>query len=213
MRLRKFPESSAYVVQTGIGLEQAAESMRRLFDALDVSRLLVVGFGGGLREGSECGDTLIANDVVSQDGSEAVSGDRELTERLLQTLQGSERRFLPGRLVSLREIVATPDAKRSLATERDADVADMESLAIAKAAAEAGVPTVITRTIVDDVDLELRPEIGTLMGPDGNLRPWNVAKVLWKPKVLKDLLELGRRSDRAAESIAEVATAFLRLQS
>src|SRR6187551_1606882 len=63
------------------------------------------------------------------------------------------------RIVTVNELVATPEAKRRLADRTGAEAVDMESAEVAAVCAEHGVPFLAVRAVSDDVETALSPEL------------------------------------------------------
>ena len=112
--------------------------------------LLSFGMAGGLSTDLKAGDLVIASSVIAPDGTifetsgpwletvRAAIGEREGVT--VAAIAGSDR------------AVATPAAKRALAEETGAAAVDMESHAVAKAAADGGAAFLVIRAVADPVD-------------------------------------------------------------
>ncbi len=96
-------------------------------------------------------------------------------------------------------------AKASLAGQDGAVAADMESHAVATAAAAAGLPFIIVRTIADPHERTVPAWAMKAIGADGKLRPGAVAwGVLSHPGDLANLIALGGDERRALATLRRV---------
>ncbi len=76
----------------------------------------------------------------------------------------------------LREPACSVAAKATLRAASGALAIDMESAAVAEAAAEAGVPFLVLRVIADPADRAIPPVALHGVAPDGSRRPWAVLR-------------------------------------
>jgi nucleoside phosphorylase len=109
------------------------------------------GFAGGLTAGLEPGDLVLSSSVRDESG-DVIAATESLRKAARVALHGL--RFVEGEVVCTTSVAATPGDKRALAGPSGIAV-DMESWAVAKAAAEAGIPWIALRVILDPLDSEL----------------------------------------------------------
>ena len=135
----------------GPGPKAAARAAARLL-ADGCGALLSFGLAGGLTEDLRPGDVVIAEAVASEDGQvwPTDSGWRKALEQKLRgTSPGEIRR---SRLLGLDRPLITPLEKMDYGTRLMANAVDMESLAVASAAAKAEVPFIAVRAVIDPLD-------------------------------------------------------------
>jgi adenosylhomocysteine nucleosidase len=97
-------------------------------------------------------------------------------------------------------VCSTPAEKRELARLSGADAVDMESSAVARAAA--GIPFLCARAILDEVDYALPIDFSRTLGPSGEPSPWRIFKeVARRPAKLFRTLDLGARAQAALDSL------------
>ena len=107
------------------------------------------------------------------------------------------------RIVTVNDLVATPEAKRRLADQSGAEAADMESAAVAEVCAENGVPFMAVRAVSDDVETSLSPELVQLLA-NGNVSVWRAIRALvCRPALLGEFRRLARDTKLAARKLAE----------
>ncbi len=205
------------ICRTGIGRQNAAGKSRALLRHVQPGALLVTGFAGGLAAGWTTGDCLIASRVtdVPDRGAESPFGGlaaaellsweppASLLDRALSL--SSEHRVRSGHLVSVERVLRTAGEKAAIGTALEAHAVDMESSGVLSVAAEAGVPTLCVRVILDDQDFELPLDFGKIMTPEGDLdRLKTLVAVGTRPHTWSRLAELRRRA-MAASRVLETA--------
>jgi adenosylhomocysteine nucleosidase len=158
-------------------------------------RLVVsCGFSGGLDDELEPGDVVLATDVRDEAGDELAAPEsvRRLAARAL-----SGMRLFEGELVCTTAVATTSEEKRALARP-GALAVDMESYPAARAAAEAGIPWLALRVIVDPLASSLpaftREAHGRYLGPA-------LKYALSGPRAVVDLTRLALRAGRAGAAL------------
>jgi len=190
----------AVVVETGLGAERAAAAIRWLLDNFEPRLVVVAGFSGALSPALRVGDVLLASEVVEPD-------DDELHWR---TSVPAELGDLPvGRLVTVKQLVATPAEKQALAKQTHAVMVDMESAVIAEACQEWHVPCAVVRVISDTAATALSPRLVKLLS-SGRASPWRVlATVARSPRSIMELWRLARDTRVAARALATALTGLI----
>jgi adenosylhomocysteine nucleosidase len=148
------------VIGHGIGRRRATETARRAFDLMPGAELVIgTGVVGALASGLKPGDLILADRIL------AGRADGEIAEQV--TVIGEAHLAAIGRSLSAAGInystgaILTTDrvltvAEKRAAHERDKALAvDMESSAIAVEAAARGLPFIVLRAVLDEVDDEV----------------------------------------------------------
>ena len=81
-----------------------------------------------------------------------------------------ERAIALPSLATSVEVLATPGAKAGLRARTGAGAVDMESAAILRRAAAAGIPALVVRAVSDTADEAVPAALGRLVTPDGRAR-------------------------------------------
>jgi adenosylhomocysteine nucleosidase len=155
-------------------------------------RLVVsCGFSGGLDAALIPGDLVLATSVRDETGEE-LAAPPGIRQHALQALRGL--RCFEGEFVCTTSVAATEAEKLALA--RPGTLAlDMESHPAARAAAEAGIPWLAIRAIVDPLRSSLpsfvREQQTSYLGPA-------LKYALSAPRAVGDLLRLARQAHTAA---------------
>jgi adenosylhomocysteine nucleosidase len=188
----------------GIGPERAEGAARRLLEN-GACGLLSWGSAAGLTPDLAPGALLLPRRVVDE-GGHALPVDPAWHARLVQALGGVTS---PGLLAETRRMLETPRAKRRLGAATGAVAADMESAAVARVAAAAGVPFVVVRTVADDAGIALPPEVAAATTARGDVSTIRLLlQTLRRPASLGPLIRLGLRFRRAEGTMAAAAAAL-----
>jgi len=184
----------------GVGAIAAREASRAL-SAEGCKTLLSLGMAGGLDPALKAGAVVIADRIVTIDGRSFVTSEpwrNALTKACdsvsVAPIAGSER------------VVTSVAAKQNLRRHTGAVVVDMESVGVAEAAAEAGLPFMAVRAVADTAWFSVPEWVLGGVGADGALRPLVVAVgLLARPWALPVVAGLARDSRRARAGLRRVA--------
>lgn len=198
------------LVKTGIGLARAAEAARALGRSQPFDAFLSSGCAGALAAHLGPGDIVIADAVRYPEG-EAQPVHPAQRQRAIQAAERAGLRPHAGSLLSSPTVLASPEEKRAAAAS-GAIAVEMESAAIAAAAAELGVPFGAVRSILDRAETQLENS-GRFVDPaSGSLRPAAVAgHLLRHPTSVLTLLETKKMMDAAEASLDRFFRHFLAL--
>ncbi len=174
----------------------AAAAAERLM-AQGVDALLSFGLAGGLDPALKPGALVIPAWVL--DGAERWPTDPTLSAR-----------FGPahGALQGGGDVLTTAAAKRRLHLETGALAVDLESAALARAAARHGLPFAVLRAICDPAARDLPPAAQIALDAQGRIGMWRVVRsVLTRPGQIGGLLALARDAGAARRALDRVVTA------
>jgi adenosylhomocysteine nucleosidase len=177
------------IVQSGMGRVRAQRAAETLLAEWPVSRLLAVGFSGALDPALAVGDLVLADRVIEDDGGAVL-----VVNGTVPVVPTARR----GAVVTVDKVYATVEEKQALAKRRQALAVDMESSAVARAAAARGVPWYSLRVILDPLGTELV------------VRSRRAAAIaLLRPKRVKKLLQLARDVRQVSRRLAVGLVALL----
>lgn len=168
----------------GSGPGAAARAARSILVGHRPRLLVSAGFCGGLVPEIARGQVVEPGRAVL-DGEDAALG-----------LATAGRADTAAVIVTVAAVVATAAAKQALAGRTGAQIVDMETHALAGAAAAAGVACAAVRVVSDDVTMELAPEVASLGAPQSPLRRLGraVGAVARRPRAAADLWEAWERA-------------------
>jgi adenosylhomocysteine nucleosidase len=190
-------------VTTGMGMANATRAAAR---AMKSSYQLCIssGFAGGLGDGVNVGDILVADAVQQLGKAKTLQCSRNLVSDAWQ--DGAKRVTL---FLTSDHLVRTVEEKKQLAPF--AGAVEMESFAIATVAADHGLPMVAIRVVSDTTDHDLPIQIDTMVDEQGRVSVKGVVRqVVNHPLQLPALIRLGRESRTAAEALAHFLEAFIK---
>lgn len=168
----------------------AAERMGAAVARRRPRAIIAAGFCGALAPELEVGDLVAATEVV-----DAVTGERYRPDAgLAGHLPGR-----PGVLVTAADLVRDPEARARL----DGDAVDMESAALARAAADAGIPFAAVRAVTDTTRHRM-PDLGAFIDGRGRLRAAACAAHLVRhPREVPALVRLAPAARRAGRALRD----------
>ncbi len=170
------------------GAAQAAESL-----APHVSALISFGLAGGLDPALPAGALLVPATVLADDGAWR-------TDPALSAWLGGAT---PGALFGDGAILATAAAKAALHARTGAVAVDLESAAVARAAARHGLPFAVLRAVCDPAGRTLPHAALVALDAQGRIGPVRVASaVLARPWDIPALIALGADAARARRALA-----------
>jgi adenosylhomocysteine nucleosidase len=199
--------TSVILACTGDGAVNAARSAEALFDRVSAGGVIVVGVAGALSPRLEPGQVLVAREVIEAGGS-VPPPDAEWLRRVLRKTGAT-----PATLVSEPRIVGSSGAKaKSYAALPHGTVAavDLETAALARIAAEHGLPYVALRAISDTAEESLPLDFNLLRDGTGAVDPRRVAlRALTRPALLAPLWRMRARIALCSENLARAVYALL----
>lgn len=187
-------------VAVGGDAARAAAAARRLL-AEGVAGLVSFGIAGGLDSALAPG-TLLLPQTVLDDGGERWPVDAPWRARLAAALAASGVAVGEGDLAGASSAVAAVTQKTALHRRTGAVAVDLESHAVARAAAEAKRPFVALRAVGDPAERSLPP--AALVGLDAEGRPALgpvLAAIARDPRQIPALLRVARDTRAALAAL------------
>ena len=223
-RLGPFPgfrfrlgEQDCLLVESGVGLERAGRATHALL-AEGPEMLISFGVAGAVQAGLRIGDVVVARHTcqLEQGTVSPMVGLTDLSDEArraaAQALQANAARATPGAHLADGVAVTTRGEQAILTrpVELENPVLEMETYAIATAAAQAGIPLLVLRGISDNpqepipfdpaevLDGEYQVKLGKLLGA-----------LLRRPHILPELRRFRRNTTLAAENAAAAVIAVM----
>jgi adenosylhomocysteine nucleosidase len=158
--------------------------------------LLSAGFAGALDPALRRNDLVLPHEVIDSDGA-SIEIDAEIPR-----IPGVQR--TGGRLLTVDRVIVHTAEKADLRAQRQADLVDMESWALAILARERALKFLSVRVVSDDASTELPAEVARLLLQTGSYRLGVALRSIWhRPSVLKDFLRLHAQALEAADRLAK----------
>ena len=204
------------LVQTGIGLENAASVYQRVLAKEPLDLAISSGFAGALTDG-QVGSLLIA-DSVTMHGTgpdllrieSPVSCDTALIAQALRVAQTIGIEAQVGQMVSVQRVVVCAQEKRHLRDVTGAIGLDMESAALGTVAHACHVPFLVIRTVSDRVDEDLPIDFNLFFEPRGWIR--GLCTVVARPSCWLGLVHMRNHTALASWQITRFFEEFLSLE-
>jgi adenosylhomocysteine nucleosidase len=190
--------------QSGPGPERAAQAARAAL-ASGAQALVSWGLAGGLDPALAPGAVVVPSAVLVDGACFACAADWAAAVRAAARGDAQATVAAGGTLLAVAAPLATPAAKTHAGAATGAVAADMESGAIAAAAANAGVPFVAVRVVVDACGDALPPQAERFVDVRGNLRPLAALGAALTPADWPRLVVLARRYRKANAVLAALA--------
>jgi adenosylhomocysteine nucleosidase len=195
------------VACTGEGRTRASAAALTLLARFDPRLVVVVGIAGGLSPDVRPGGLVVAAEV--RDGGEPIPPpDDRWIRRALRA-----GNVVAGIAVSASRILCTPAEKAAVRADLPAGrpaTVDLESAAVARAAAARGVPYLVLRVVCDASDEELPLDLNRCRDRLGGIRRLAVVgRALVHPSSVRGLWRLRRRVASCAGELARGVQALL----
>jgi adenosylhomocysteine nucleosidase len=161
----------------------------RCAEVESASLVISAGVCGALSPDLAEGDLIVPESVVA--------ATRRLTTVALPELRRA------GTLVTVEEIVATPEQKARLWVETGALACDMESAPILEWAAKRGLRAAVVRGVSDRASRGVSPDLAAVVEPDGRVRTARAVRVvLSRPRAIPEAMMLMTGTNAALKSVA-----------
>lgn len=182
-------------IPSGVGPENGLAAAGRL--ALHGAEALVsAGLAGGLSPDLKTGDVVVGDRILEdrgQGGYERWGPGRGSATLAHSALLAKGIPARQGSILSVGNRVPSAREKGILFGKTRALALDMESAAVARAAADARIPFLALRAIIDPVDRDVDPDLSAALDEEGRIRVLPLGRSLCRrPALLPGLLSMSR---------------------
>ena len=190
---------SIALVLSGIGQINAEEAAKKLIDIFEPKMVCSAGYVGGLYTRLKQLNLCIPEQVIRESDGQALDLSGPVPRRT-----PSE----PGKLtlLTVNDVVETPQQKRALNERTGAEIVDMETFAVADVCQERNVPFLSFRVVLDTVEDQIPKDIAKILGSmdKGVSRlSGSVLGSIWsRPSIVFDFVSLKKRAFAATERLA-----------
>lgn len=202
---------SILLVCSGIGKKRAGEALSRAYERFKFSRVISIGYAGGLAPHLAIGDLVLGDAVLDyqpDESSRAKDSPRIINSKLLnEAVSLSKSLDIPvyqGGLLTVERAISDSKEKRELGERLPILAVEMETSSLARFAEEKHLDFLPLRAISDTVDhdlLNISPFLDKASGEVSKIKAgWYV---LTHPGSLNDLKELGRHSRKATSRLTD----------
>jgi hopanoid-associated phosphorylase len=164
--------------------------------------LVSFGIAGGLAPHLRSGDIVLSTEVI--DAATRWRPSDDFSRRMTQV--ATRIGAICGPVLGAQSVVSTQADKARTWSDTGALAVDLESAAVARAAAAAGIPFLVLRAIADPANRQLPPAALIPLADDGTPAIRQVlAEILRRPRQLGALLGVARETRRALVALAGAA--------
>jgi adenosylhomocysteine nucleosidase len=192
---------------SGMGPAAARRAAQGLAQA-GATALAVFGVAGALDQSLSNGSLFCPRNVLNESGH-LYTADAQWQTRLQQRLAATGLALhTDGALLSVQAPLLTITDKSEAHRQHAALAVDMESAAVAEVAREHGLPFLVLRAIVDEVDDTIPVALNNSVDPWGRPRTMGLIAALCRhPSIWADLPRLYSRMQRATHALRAAAKA------
>jgi adenosylhomocysteine nucleosidase len=194
----RYSSKEIIIVLTGMGKTNAERAVEYTVTKYNPDLALSIGFGGALYEDAVIGEIVWGSRVslIQDDITETLDlpNPKDIVGRLSGNFAVRKGSFL-----TLAKWMKKADIKKFLPNELSFPVCDMETFFLAKPAMEKRLPFFAIRSITDLAGEEIPREFMSVTDQHGKYKLSRALKlILGKPKLLGDIIKIGRNSGRAS---------------
>ena len=201
------------VIGHGIGQSRAMETARRAFDLMPRAELVIgTGVVGALSNALKPGDLILADRIFASvaegeiAGQVAAFGDVHLGA-IGRMLSAAGVNYSTGAILTTHRVLTVAE-KRCAMESNGAIAVDMESAAIAVEAAARGLPFIVLRAVLDEVDDEVAGA-AAMADEQGQVKPLAATAYLVRnPGIVLKIPRMIRNLSRATTAIADALEAI-----
>jgi adenosylhomocysteine nucleosidase len=212
-----FGEEKILLVKSGMGIDNAAAAANTLIKEAKPCIIVNFGFCGAVKPGPEVGDIMMAQRILlnretlfSPQSGIVEEDAKRLARSLADSLNGRDFRVYGGTFVTTAEIRNKIEIASIIPAWAPNPVLEMETAAVAKAAANESVPLLAVRGVSDDAGEELGFSLSEFTDEKLQIRTGKVLlAVARKPWIIPQLLRLAKNSKKAGKNLALAITALL----
>ncbi len=187
------------LVESGVGRDAAERATQALILGHQPQWIISAGYAGGLSDRVAQGDFVLADEIVDSQGR-SLAIDFKLAPDALKLMPHVH----VGRLVTVNQVVARAEDKRSLGARHGALAVDMETMGAAEACRSDKIRFLSVRVVTDAVDRTLPDDIDYLVKRKSTAGRLGAAAgaILRRPSSVKDMWQLKEDALVASDRLA-----------
>jgi adenosylhomocysteine nucleosidase len=198
-----------HLVNAGLGPAAAFAAADALLAEVAVDAVLSTGYAGALGA-AWIGEVILGTEVhdwTRERPSAVYQCDAALLAMAREAVGPARIAWSQGTVVTVANVVWRAAEKQALGKASGGIAVDMESAAIARAAASRNIPFLLVRAVSDSVVDDLPMDFNLWFTTWGRLR--GLAQVLRHPSIVRSLLRMKRRVEQGSHALARFFRAFL----
>ncbi len=197
----EYLSTEVVLVLSGMGSINAETALNYICDQYSPELILSLGFGGALYDSGRIGEIiwsgkfLFVREFVAETLELSVA--RDVLDRVSRDLDIRE-----GTILTIEKWTAKSALNKFLTREFPFPVCDMETFFLAKLSMKRGLPFLAVRAVTDLADEEIPPEFLSVSDESGTYKLSRALRLVFsKPKLLKDIIRIGRNSGLASNNL------------
>ncbi|MBP1752149.1 MAG: methylthioadenosine nucleosidase [Geobacteraceae bacterium] len=198
------------LLESGIGIRRAERAAETLLASERVDVMISFGFGGAVKPGMSAGDLAIARRSILYGGrhsSCAESAVFPLPRDMWLAVEsiGAKNGFkvVEGDFLTADTILDKKALRGTLPRDMTNPVLDMETWAVAQAAARRSTPLLAIRAVSDAADEDLGFSLDQFSDSEMNIRISRILRAIArKPRIIPQLIRLARNAGIAGRNLA-----------
>lgn len=177
-------------VLSGVGMKNALSAARWLVGS-GPDALVILGIAGGLSPEVKPGEIVIAEKVIQEEDGAEWFADGAVVKSACEALKGASLQVRSGAVITTATATLSAGEKKKLYRRSGAIAVDMESAAVAKVAAKAGIPFFVMRAVSDTAGLSVSRDIYDCLDMEGGVRSRALMNnILRRPSMVQEMLVL-----------------------
>lgn len=180
----------------GIG-PSSADATQRAIEAHRPALLLSIGFSGALHTALRTGDAVVSQTAILVDAADRLTLSPAHAVPAQQTLANAGIRTRLGDTLTAHAPVLASAEKAILGETSGAAIVDMETYWIATAAAEANVPMLSVRTVIDEAHHDLPTFVGAILADGGRNETRHALRALRNPANIAPMVAMALHARKA----------------
>ena len=199
-------ERSVALVISGVGQKNAEKATNILLDVFAPKLICSAGYAGGLSSRLKQSNICVPEHVIRASDMQALDLSLLIPQRVLP---------IPNKLtlLTVNDVVESPEQKRMLYEQTGAELVDMETFAVAEVCRIREVPFFSVRVILDAAEDRIPKDIVKILESLGKgvfrFSGTIFGGVVSRPSVVLDLASLKRQAFNASERLARFTIAEL----
>ena len=200
-----------HLINTGIGPAAAAAAAHAVLSEVTLDVVVSTGYAGALGFAG-IGDVILGTNVFDwrKEQCQAVFWTDPALLAIAREAAGEAKLvWSEGPVATVTRVLCRADEKRALAVASGAIAVDMESAAIAQAAAAVGVPFLLVRAVSDRVGDDLPMDFNLWLTPGGRVRAF--IQSVRQPSVLRALFRMKRQVEQGSQNLTRFFLSWLHM--
>ena len=200
-----------HLINTGMGPAAASAAAQSILSEVGLDAVVSTGYAGALGPAG-IGEMILGTDVRdwTREQAQAVfRADPALLAIAREAAGAAKLAWSEGPVATVARVLCRADEKRALAETSGAIAVDMESAAIARAAASLNVPFLLVRAVSDRADDDLPMDFNLWLTPGGRVRA--LAQLVRRPSILCALFRMKRQVAQGSQNLVSFFQVWLRL--